>query len=410
MADPAAALAALVAADPLDGPQLRALARALAASGDRALAAKAFALAARACAEAGQLALGAVAAKQLGELDPAKGAEVVQALAAAYGRGSARTDETFRPRPPKAPDPARAPSLPPADPESALAAAEQALAARAETPLPRIALFSGLGPDSFAKLVALAQVVEADAGKVVVDVGQPGSAFYVVARGTVRITRPDLGGGEAVLSHLRAGAFFGEMALLTDSPRAARATCDSPCVLLEVPRRGLSELADAEPELAAVLAAYTRDRLLANLMLTSGLFAPLDEQARRRLVERFTLRVLAPGAVLLEEGQPGGELQVVLSGSVQVEKRDGAETLVVTRLGPGDVVGEISLLTRRPCTATVRARERVHVLALPRDDFNAIAQTMPGILAHLYQLANERERDLERFLADAVVEADDYLI
>ena len=271
-------------------------------------------------------------------------------------------------------------------------------------------LFSGLSAGSFAKLVGLAKIVEAEAGKVVVDVGQPGSALYLIARGLVRIARPGSDGREVVLSHLRAGAFFGEMALLTDSPRAARATCETPCTLLEVARRGLSDLAEAEPELAAVLAAHARDRLLANLMVTSALFAELDGAARAKLIERFTLRVLPAGATLLTEGQPGGELHLVLSGAVDVVKRDAGQELTVTRLGPGDVVGEISLLTRRPCTATVRAREKVHALTLSRDAFNAIVAEVPDVLAHLYQLAVERERDLERFLAEGVAEADDYLI
>ncbi len=159
-----------------------------------------------------------------------------------------------------------------------------------------------------------------------------------------------------------------------------------------------------------MLADYTRDRLLHNLMLTSGVFAPLDEDARARLIVRFSPVTLGAGEVLLGEGDPGGHLYVIVSGAVDIEKRDQGETLTVTRLGPGDVVGEISLLTRRPATETVRARERTRALALARDDFNAIVADFPGVLAHLYQLAVSRERDLERFLSDAVVEADEYLI
>jgi CRP-like cAMP-binding protein len=124
----------------------------------------------------------------------------------------------------------------------------------------------------------------------------------------------------------------------------------------------------------------------------------------------FQLRTLAPGDCLLKEGEPGGHLYVLMSGAVDVEKADRGDTLTVTRLGPGDVVGEISLLTRRPATATVRARGKTLALALARDDFNAIVGGFPEVLAHLYQLAVTRERDLERFLSDAIVEADDYLI
>ncbi len=382
-----------------DAAALRALGHALAPrDGERA--ARALALAARAAGEAGQLAFAVAVARELGAIDAAAAERAIAGLAAAYGKGSPRVDGSHRPQPP----PFAAESEP-----VDLDAAERALAAAAPGPLPSVPLFHALSPDAFARLCALAAPRACDAGAVVVEVGQRGEALFVVARGTVRIDRPTAA-GDVVLSRLRAGAFFGEMALLTDSPRTARATCETAALLLEIPRRGLADLAAGSPEFSSVLADYTRDRLLHNLMLTSGVFAPLDEDARARLIVRFSPVTLGAGEVLLGEGDPGGHLYVIVSGAVDIEKRDQGETLTVTRLGPGDVVGEISLLTRRPATATVRARERTRALALARDDFNAIVADFPGVLAHLYQLAVSRERDLERFLSDAVVEADEYLI
>ena len=74
------------------------------------------------------------------------------------------------------------------------------------------------------------------------------------------------------------------------------------------------------------------------------------------------------------------------------------------------MVGEISLLSRRPATATVRARSRTLTLALAQADFAAVVGEVPELIAHLYQVAMAREQDLARFLADAVVEADEDLI
>lgn len=63
-------------------------------------------------------------------------------------------------------------------------------------------------------------------------------------------------------------------------------------------------------------------------------------------------RHLAPGDVVLREGDPGSGLWVLVSGTLQVTKA-GVAVNRVTR--PGAVVGELSLLLEAPCTATVVA-------------------------------------------------------
>ncbi len=402
-------LTAAVNADPLDAFALRCLAFALEKIGETRAVEVALSSAVRAAREQGQLALAIAVAKELAAHRPQIAAAEIDELQVAYGRGSARVDVNYRAQPPRFPVLSERPRKPLRDLAlDALLAAEAILAALPAGPLPRIPLFHGLGPAAFAELVELIAVQEYPAGTVVIEVGAPGNACYVIARGTVAISRPRQ--QTEVVSHLRSGAFFGEMALLTDSPRMARATCETPTLLLELPRSRLGRLAEKVPELATELASYTRDRLLDNLMHTSTLFASLEKAARLQLVQRFQPQRFEEGSALITEGEPGGHLYILLSGKVAVEKSAGETPLTVTHLRTGDVVGEISLLTRRPATATVRARTRTHALALSRDDFNAIVGLYPGVLTHLYQLAVEREKDLERLLAEKVIEADEVLI
>ena len=61
---------------------------------------------------------------------------------------------------------------------------------------------------------------------------------------------------------------------------------------------------------------------------------------------------LAPGDVVVREGDPGAGLWVLVSGTLQVSK-GGVAVNSVTR--PGAVIGELSLLLDAPCTATVKA-------------------------------------------------------
>lgn len=73
------------------------------------------------------------------------------------------------------------------------------------------------------------------------------------------------------------------------------------------------------------------------------------------------------GAVVIREGEPGNQYLIVTTGQVEVSQAGRA----VRRLGPGDGVGEISLLRNVPRTATVRAIGPVTAYALERDAFLA---------------------------------------
>jgi CRP-like cAMP-binding protein len=81
------------------------------------------------------------------------------------------------------------------------------------------------------------------------------------------------------------------------------------------------------------------------------------------------------GQLLIESGQPGAGLFVVLEGSVLVEARDGHR-----RLGAGAVVGERSLFSADGIrTARVQAATDVRVLAVARCDFDELSAVNGGL-------------------------------
>jgi CRP-like cAMP-binding protein len=84
---------------------------------------------------------------------------------------------------------------------------------------------------------------------------------------------------------------------------------------------------------------------------------------------------LSAGHTLIERGQPGAGLFVVLEGRVIVEAPDRTR-----ELGPGSCVGERALLFpngRR--TARVRAKTAVRVLAVARAEFEGLVADDPGL-------------------------------
>jgi len=83
---------------------------------------------------------------------------------------------------------------------------------------------------------------------VIVQQGDKGDRFYILARGAVDVSRIE--DGRAVsLAKLTDGDYFGEMALLSDQPRNATVRTLTPCVCLSLPRDLFDRLLAREPEL-----------------------------------------------------------------------------------------------------------------------------------------------------------------
>jgi serine/threonine-protein kinase len=76
--------------------------------------------------------------------------------------------------------------------------------------------------------------------------------------------------------------------------------------------------------------------------------------------------VFAPGAVIINEGEPGEEAFIIMSGTCMVVKRHRGEQRLLGRLGPGEVFGETAILTRRARRATVMAIDEVTVKIVTR--------------------------------------------
>jgi CRP-like cAMP-binding protein len=94
-------------------------------------------------------------------------------------------------------------------------------------------------------------------GEQVIEQGEEGQTFYVVAEGTVAV----LAGKPAVeVARLSTGETFGEMSLLTGEPRAATVVAATDALLLELDRPTFARLFAGHDGLAPKLAQVLADR------------------------------------------------------------------------------------------------------------------------------------------------------
>src|SRR5207302_7999846 len=210
-----------------------------------------------------------------------------------------------------------------------------------------------LQPASFARVLSTVRVLRLPHAAAVVREGEPGTSFFLVAAGTVRVFSTDALGKQTELARLGEGAIFGELALVAAQPRSASVEVVGEADLLELGADALRAAAGELPQLAEALDRFTRERLLKNLLATSPLFRPFDPQQRIDLARRFTGHDVAPGTDVIREGDVGRGLFVVLTGELEVLKGEEPFETTVATLRSGEVFGEIALTRGTPATATV---------------------------------------------------------
>lgn len=248
-------------------------------------------------------------------------------------------------------------------------------------------LLSELDSDLVRQLIDCSRLVHRQTDEVVFRQGELGSSLFLILAGEVAVLAEPPKGSPRELARLRPGAFFGEMALLTNGPRSATVLAQKPSDFLEVSRKAVRELVDRDPRVLKLLMRFFRARLVGTLLQTSPLFRGFSRDERRDLVARFRLREVASSYAVVKEGEPAEGLFVVLVGRLDVVQGEGIRLGV---LGAGDVFGEMSLLDAGQAMASVKTRGRAWVLLLPRDDFYAVVERHPELGDQLAALAADR--------------------
>jgi CRP-like cAMP-binding protein len=110
--------------------------------------------------------------------------------------------------------------------------------------LGKVPLFERCSRRDLAKIASIARDVEYPAATPVVRQGEPGSAFFVVVDGEVDVRK-----GARKLATLRAGTFFGEIALITGTPRTATVTTGTPMRALVIAASDFRKLLQDAPDL-----------------------------------------------------------------------------------------------------------------------------------------------------------------
>src|ERR1051325_8989187 len=125
------------------------------------------------------------------------------------------------------------------------------------------------------------------------------------------------------------------------------------------------------------------------------LFAELNPDSLAKLGTCLKTAEFPPAEVIVREGAPGVSMYIIKSGLVEVRKKDPAPVIdfLVARLSEGAAVGEMSLLTGKPRSATVTTVQPTVVFTLTRADFRNLLTQYPEISIGLARILAERVED-----------------
>ena len=125
-----------------------------------------------------------------------------------------------------------------------------------------------------------------------------------------------------------------------------------------------------------------------DLLRLVPLFNGMTDRSFEAIADLASETTFAAGDVLFRQGEPGHEFIIIVTGRARVE-RDGKH---VRDLGPGDFLGEISLVDAGPRTATVTAIEAIDALCVHRDGFADLIDRIPVFRLEVMNALTQRIR------------------
>jgi CRP/FNR family cyclic AMP-dependent transcriptional regulator len=111
-------------------------------------------------------------------------------------------------------------------------------------------LFARLAPEQLAEVIRHGSTRQFPRIAVIITEGDQSDSFYVIEDGRVKVFVSDEQGREFVIRHLGPGEYFGELALIEDSPRTASVMSTEPAKLRVVSKAAFQECLERNPDIS----------------------------------------------------------------------------------------------------------------------------------------------------------------
>ena len=229
--------------------------------------------------------------------------------------------------------------------------------------------------------------------------GDEGRHLYIVIEGRLQAHVTDEMGRRLFVGYIGAGDPVGEMQVFTGGKRTATVIADENTTLVELPAERIDSFKTEAPTFYARLEELVLRRLRRNhlLLLLPDLFGSMTEHALRVVEDALTWRLLKKGERLIQQGEQGDAMYIVLSGRLQVLVADktGVESPVL-EIGRGETVGEMALFTDDVRTASVDALRETMLVSISKSTFFSTMAQYPKLHEHITRVLMRRLQNVAR--------------
>jgi small-conductance mechanosensitive channel/CRP-like cAMP-binding protein len=117
----------------------------------------------------------------------------------------------------------------------------------------------------------------------------------------------------------------------------------------------------------------------------------LTTEQLRRLASASRMHIYGTGEPIVRQGDTTGEMFIVESGKVSVERASNGKTTTVATLGPGEFFGEMALMTGEQRMATVRAAMPSTLIGVEQSAMRSLLEDAPGLADAISHVIAERQ-------------------
>ncbi|MEO1889145.1 MAG: cyclic nucleotide-binding domain-containing protein [Cycloclasticus sp.] len=239
-----------------------------------------------------------------------------------------------------------------------------------------ISLFSTLEEESLTCLSAKLETLHLSSGETLVDEGDIVATLYLIKQGglNIFIDSDEDTGKKKLVATKHAGDCAGEIALLTGVSRNALVLAEGKTELLSLSQKSFEsfslECPDAFRSVTRVIIKKFQRVLLRKVLSSSDTFKQLDQETLEDLGKELDLVMLKGGEYLYREGGGSDGIHFIVSGRLQVRTdfKDGTQK-TWGKLGRGQSVGEMALLTGKKHSTSVVAKRDTLVATLSQDAY-----------------------------------------
>jgi len=157
--------------------------------------------------------------------------------------------------------------------------------------------------------------------------------------------------------------------------------------LLVTPDLGDIQLApECEPIVDLVMRHFIRRQIsprIAEAIPKIALFTGLNSGQAKHLASRCNLQTYGAGETIFSEGNADDTIYLLLNGEIEICSGESAKC--IGGVGVGECLGEMSLLTQRPHSATIRAKTQVEMALLGHQEVTELVRLRPDIGVVLYR-------------------------